>query len=485
MTHTLLTGATGLLGSQLMADLLEANVPLAVLVRPAGGTSGRERVESLLQQQEQARGRLLARPVVFEGNLNADCCGLDAERIGWLRRFCGRIVHSAASLQFVGPERSEEPWRTNVGGTQHALDVARAAGVDQFWHVSTAYVSGLATGRILEQPSTDVHGFRNDYEASKHAAEMLVRGAEWLSRPTFVRPAVIVGDSRSGATTTYHGLMAMLRLMAVIVRSLPADDTGYRHVPLRLAMTGDEKRNLVPVDWVSETIATLLGSGEARGSVFHIAPDQPITIRQIIDYTSSYLNSGGVRFIGTTPPEDMTLLEEMAYGGKGLYESYETTDPVFAMDNLRAISGVRHCPPIDEAMIHRFLAFGDQDRWGKRRATSVVVARWMEDVVDELRAAGGDQAVAAVAQLAASGGSAEPPTTLGLECIGPGGGAWTIEIPERGSVSVDRGRPAAAEATIVLEPSRLIHYARQVLATAATAASRKRQRPPVRDAVSM
>lgn len=473
MTHTLLTGATGLLGGQLMADLLQRGVALAVLVRPGAEVSGRERIEAILQRQEKDRGALLPRPVVLEGDLTAERCGLGDEQVEWLRHSCSRIVHSAASLQFIGKDRSEEPWRTNIGGTQHVLELSKAAEIRDFWHISTAYVSGLAAGPIPEQPSTDAHGFRNDYEASKHEAETLVRNADWLDRPTFMRPAVIVGHSQTGASTTYHGLMAMLQLMAVIVRSLEADEKGYRHVPLRLAMTGDERRNLVPVDWVAETMATLLGSPEARGGIFHIAPDQPITTREIIDYASSYLGSGGVQFVGTTPPDDMSLLEQMVYGGKGLYESYEDTDPVFSMERLRAIPGVRHCPPIDEAMLHRFLAHGDKDRWGKRRHKPTAVSRWMEDVIGELRAAGGDAAVAEVARLAASGGAAVPPTTVGLECVGPGGGAWSVEIPREGPVDVRQGRPATANAIVTLEPSRLIHYARLALASAPQVASRR------------
>lgn len=473
MIYTLLTGATGLLGGQLMADLLQQDVALAVLVRPGNGVSGRERIEAILQRQEKERGVVLPRPVVLEGDLTSERCGLNDEQVDWLRQAGGRIVHSAASLQFIGKDRSEEPWRTNVGGTQHVLEVAKATGIRDFWHISTAYVSGLAKGVIPESPSTDAHGFRNDYEASKHAAESLVRAADWLDRPTFLRPAVIVGHSQTGATTTYHGLMAMLQLMAVIVRSLEADEKGYRHVPLRLAMTGEERRNLIPVDWVAETMATLLGSSEARGGIFHIAPDRPITTREIIDYASSYLGSGGVQFVGTTPPDDMSLLEQMVYGGKGLYESYEDTDPVFSMEKLHAIPGVRHCPPIDEAMIHRFLAHGDKDRWGKRRHKPAAVSRWMEDVIGELRAAGGDAAVAEVARLAASGAAAVPPTTVGLECVGPGGGAWTVEIPREGPVNVRQGRPATTSTTVALEPSRLIHYARLALASAPQVAARR------------
>jgi hypothetical protein len=259
--------------------------------------------------------------------------------------------------------------------------------------------------------------------------------------------------------------MAMLQLMTVIVRSLPADESGFRHVQLRLAMTGDERRNLVPVDWVSETLTLLLQSPTARGLIFHLAPDRPITTREVIDHTSSYLNSGGLQFVGTTPPDDMTLLEEMAYMGKGLYESYEDTDPVFSMENLHSIQGVRRCPMIDEAMIHRFLAFGDQDRWGKRRKAPVTVARWVEDVMDELLRAGGGQAAAEVARLAASGAPAEPPAAVGLECVGPGGGAWTVAMHEDGETQVEPGRPASPAVTIRLETSRLIHYARLAIAS--------------------
>jgi thioester reductase-like protein len=465
MKHTFLTGATGLLGSQLMADLLQAGTPLAVLVRSTKKQSGRERIESILQQQEKARGQILPRPVVLEGDLNRERCGIDTDGIDWIGRACDRIVHSGASLQFIGHDRKEEPWRTNVGGTQHVLEISQAAAITDFWHISTAYVCGLANGTVLEQPSTAAHGFRNDYEASKHEAEMLVRAADWLPQPTFVRPAVIVGHSRTGATTTYHGLMAMLQLMTVIVRSLPADESGFRHVQLRLAMTGDERRNLVPVDWVSETLTLLLQSPTARGLIFHLAPDRPITTREVIDHTSSYLNSGGLQFVGTTPPDDMTLLEEMAYMGKGLYESYEDTDPVFSMENLHSIQGVRRCPMIDEAMIHRFLAFGDQDRWGKRRKAPVTVARWVEDVMDELLRAGGGQAAAEVARLAASGAPAEPPAAVGLECVGPGGGAWTVAMHEDGETQVEPGRPASPAVTIRLETSRLIHYARLAIAS--------------------
>lgn len=375
MSHLFMTGVSGLLGGQLMARLLAQGRQLAVLVRPSAGISGAERIEAMLAREEEAAGHLVRRPVVLEGELTSPACGLSNAEMEWVSRSCSAVLHNAASLEFIGKDRNEDPWRTNVGGTQNVLSLAERAGIRDFHHVSTAYVCGFTPGPVPEEPATGAHGFRNDYEASKFEAEHLVRSATFLDRPTFFRPAVIVGDSRTGATSTYHGMMAMLQLMTVIVRSLPADENGFRKVDLRLAMTGDEQRNFIPVDWVAEAMVRLLDMPQARGRTIHLAPNKPITIRQLIDFTSSYLNSGGVEFCGPHRPADLNAIEAMAYGGKSLYEPYEQTDPVFETTTLDELLPDLPCPIIDEAMIHRFLAFGDADRWGKRRRRTPAVKR--------------------------------------------------------------------------------------------------------------
>lgn len=440
MRHLFMTGASGLLGGQMLARLLARGRRVAVIVRPTAKESGRERIEAMLAREEKELGGDLPRPVVIEGDLTASSCGLGESDIGWLRRSCDAVLHNAASLEFVGADRAGEPWRTNVAGTRNLLSLVERVGVNEFHHVSTAYVCGLTPGPITESPSSGDHGFRNDYEASKHEAEWLVRSATFLDRPTFYRPAVIVGDSRTGVTATYHGMMAMLQLMTVIVRSLPADETGFRKVSLRLAMTGDEQRNMVPVDWVAEAVVRLLAMPAARGRTIHLAPQTPITIRQIIDATSSYLNSGGLEFCGPRKPEDLNDVESFAYGGKGLYEAYEQTDPVFETASIQELLADLPCPVIDELMIHRFLAFGDADRWGKRRLPKVATRSWSGDLLESLSA---DELVG-LARAVAGGPASSPPSAIGLDVVGPGGGRWTIRRGSTNAVTLERGLDADA-----------------------------------------
>jgi thioester reductase-like protein len=435
MRHLFMTGASGLLGGQVLARLLDRGQRVAVLVRPTAKATGRERIEAILAGEEEQLGRLVPRPVVIEGDLTAAACGLTAADIGWMRRNCGAVLHNAASLEFVGADREGEPWRTNFTGTRNLLDLVEQAGVHEFHHVSTAYVCGFTPGPITEAASDGAHGFRNDYEASKHEAEGLVRAARFLDRPTFYRPAVIVGHSQTGATATYHGMMAMLQLMTVIVRSLPADETGFRRVSLRLAMTGDEQRNMVPVDWVAEAIARLLGMTAARGRTIHLAPQTPITVRQIIDATSSYLNSGGLEFCGPRKPDDLNDVESFAYGGKGLYEAYEQTDPVFETQAIQELLPDLPCPIIDEPMIHRFLAFGDADRWGKRRRPKPAVDAWVGDLLESL----GAEELVSLARAVAGGAAASPPSVIGVNVVGPGGGAWTIRRTSSTDIRLERG----------------------------------------------
>lgn len=369
--YTLLTGATGLVGSFLMRDMLSRGEPVAVLVRD--GVQGNEWVQRFLEWCESVRGESIGRPMLFEGDVNHSQLGLAAPQRRWIASHCRRVIHSAAALNFVNPRRDQDPWKTNVHGTRTLLEFCRQVGIKDFHYVSTAYVCGKREGPVLEQELAAGQEFRNDYEQSKHLAETLVRQCDWIDSPTIYRPVVVAGDSRTGFSPSFHGLHAYLKLLDSLLKGIPADSSGRKHAPLRIALNGNERRNLVTVDWVSQVICELSEMPAARGLTFHLAPQVPSTTRQLFDQAFQLFNCSGIQFTGATEnghsantPSALSKFERAFLSHTCLYRDYERTDPVFDDTNLRRFASHISCPAIDSALLERYLRFGQATNWAHR-----------------------------------------------------------------------------------------------------------------------
>ncbi len=231
---------------------------MAVLARPSKSESARQRVENLLRHWELSLETTLPRPVVLEGDLSEIDLGLDNRTLSWIGRHCTSIFHNAASLVFRGDDPDGEPYLSNVEGTRRMLELCRLTGIRQFHHVSTAYVCGLREGRILESDVDVGQTTGNVYEKTKLQAEILVRTADFLAPPTIYRPAIIVGDSQTGYTTTYHGFYAPLKLAHTMVSKVERGATAGDLLVAALGIKTNDRKNFVPVDWVSAVMCTSL-----------------------------------------------------------------------------------------------------------------------------------------------------------------------------------------------------------------------------------
>lgn len=432
--YTLLTGATGLVGRYLVRDLLLNGHHLAVVVRPSRRQSAAQRVEEVLQHWERELGRLLPRPVVLTGDICEAGFGLSADESDWVRQHCNVMIHSAAILEFFGKDRGGEPWRTNFDGTQNMINLCRDLKIHDIHYVSTAYVAGIQDRCVLESDLDVGQSFRNDYEESKFHAETLVRGIDFADHVTVYRPAVIAGDSITGYTNTYHGIYLYLRLLAVMVPPLPPDANGVRCAPIRLHMTGNERRNIIPVEWVSAVMTRLFETQAARGLTFHIAPKEPITSGALISDISRHFNIRGVELVGNMDSaapavsreqdEDQWMFERMYKENMTTYAPYERTDNLFDLTNTERFAGDIECPRIDRTVLGRYIDYGNEDRWGKRRP----------EVADATFSAE-DYFLNGISQ-ASPGSSA---LTMGLDLLGPGGAQLTVTVSPDGLTSAVRG----------------------------------------------
>jgi thioester reductase-like protein len=365
--HVLLTGGTGLLGRYLLRELLQRGVPVAVLVRPRSSESAQRRLAEVTGHWERELGRSLPGAVCVEGDICREGLGLAHEAGAWVASHCGAVLHNAASLTFFGKDRTRDPWLTNVTGTANLLAFCRRAGLSQLHHVSTAYVCGRHTQLALEEPPQAAAELRNDYERSKWEAERLARAAEFLERLTVYRPAVIVGDSRTGYTSSYHGLYSYLRFAWLCVQHQGPGPDGRYHLPARLNLTGAEPRNLVPVDWLAAVIVHILLHPAHHGRTYHLTPTRPVTTAELEEAMSEYFNYHGPVFAG---PEALSggglnELEEVFYEYVARYEPYWSQEPTFDCGNTRAAAPHLPCPVIDRDCLHRLIDFAVRDRWGK------------------------------------------------------------------------------------------------------------------------
>ena len=146
-----------------------------------------------------------------------------------------------------------------------------------FPDVSTAYVAGGRKGNVSEDDLSNEFGFLNNYERSKYEGEVPVQAAKSVIPVSVMRPGMIVGDSNTGAIRTFNTLYYPLRLyLAGKVRFIPA--------------SSDLRINLVPVDYVAESVVNLTFNPEADGLNFHLtAPSEYLpTAKELIDFVRKW-----------------------------------------------------------------------------------------------------------------------------------------------------------------------------------------------------
>ena len=171
MQRVFVTGGSGFLGRELIAELVRRGVPVRALARSDGARA--------------TVAGLGAEPVT--GDLD-DTAAMQAGMAG-----CDVVVHCAAYAKDHGPR--EEFFRANVQGTENVLVAARAAGVKRLVHVSTEAV--LADGKPIvradEQRPMPARPM-GLYPLTKGIAEQRVRAASNGSLETVVvRPRFIWG----------------------------------------------------------------------------------------------------------------------------------------------------------------------------------------------------------------------------------------------------------------------------------------------------
>jgi thioester reductase-like protein len=445
MNHLLLTGATGLLGGYLLADLMDRNFAVACLVRGSSVADARRRIDETLRRLEKCRGYSLPRPVVIQAELAEPNLGISGGARRWVDSNCSAIIHCAASLEFQENPHSGEPYRTNVVATRQLVELGRRIKISAFHHISTAYVCGTRRGLVCEdEPNATADGddsrFGNDYERSKHAAEREVRRAADAFSVTVYRPSIIVGDSRTGYTSTYQGFYAPLRAgYAIAARHGFAATTGQSFLQ-QMGFSGRERKNLVPVDWVSAVITAIVADPARQGRTYHVTNPKPTSVVDMeAAVTEAIADSASARRHEneTTAPavvrERTEHDERMFREQTAIYRTYFRDDPVFDCRNTTAATPHLPCPVMDRSALVRLgrRAIAERFGAGKRHGGPPVsdAAEFLEqrfELTSPFALLGDDR-------------STRRADRWSLCVTGSGGGTWTCGVDDGGVCELTPG----------------------------------------------
>lgn len=275
-----LTGFPGFIAGRLVKRLAREGASFLLLVQPAFMQRAREEVARLTTETDVAADNFY----LLEGDITEPDLGISPPEIEKARARTTVLFHLAAIYDLA--VESGLATRVNVEGTRHVNQFALTVPeLRRYHYVSTCYVAGLRTGRILETELRHRAGFRNFYEETKYLAELEVEALKGQLPVTIHRPSVVCGDSRTGETAKYDGVYYLVQYLRKLPSLLSLFNIGNDQVTL----------NLVPVDFVVEAMTALVFDERAVGKTLQLADPNPLTTHQLFETISRAM-------VGRTPP---------------------------------------------------------------------------------------------------------------------------------------------------------------------------------------
>ncbi|HLO72680.1 MAG TPA: SDR family oxidoreductase [Flavobacterium sp.] len=261
----ILTGATGVLGSHIMYDILENfmthNIEgkLFLITRNKGKVSAKERINELLSSNYTPKF-LLDKGV---DKLNEYLEIIDTDLATLQDTFSEKIkgayfIHSAGYVNLsTDADQKEKIFNENAAITK-AIFKTFSPFIKKFIYISTAFSSGARKGLI----GNDFHNLdfelehRNAYENAKfHSEEFVIQQCAELNLPyQILRPSVIGGKMLGNENRYFIPKYMVFYLMAKFFHFTAQRKDQQENV--RFAISEETGLNIIPVDYVAKVIVS-------------------------------------------------------------------------------------------------------------------------------------------------------------------------------------------------------------------------------------
>jgi len=376
-----LTGATGFLGSHLMASRLKSGNNIIILGRASKEGTLKERISKLLGWfgiEELASQLMLVEIDFLEPML-----GISEVNYKKLCDVTSQIIHCASDTSFAERKR-ETVFKSNVESLAGILEFAKNANVNFFHYISTAYVAGADIIFCKENISSSTV-FLNVYEESKAYAEKIIASfCEKHSLPlTIIRPSIVYGDSNTGRSLKFNALYFPLKslkfvrdiyLNDIINHSgkksnqygIFIDDEGFLHLPLKVYLPKQGALNLIPVDYFVKATMKII-TETSSGGIFHLTNHVYTTLETISTYNEQLMMMKGVEIIYGKPAEKeiRNPAEELLDRFVEPYLAYLTDNRIFDRVNTDKVTGNLYPPEFNYEIFKNCMEYAIDVKWGE------------------------------------------------------------------------------------------------------------------------
>lgn len=262
------TGATGFIGKRLVKKLLERKGAIVhFLIRK----ESEDKVAGLREFWGVSAAR--AKPVF--GDLTSKKLGVSADAIKQLKGQVDHFYHLAAVYDLGADAESQVA--VNIDGTRNTIDFAKAIDAGHFHHVSSIAAAGLYEGVFREDMFEEAENTEHPYFMTKHESEKIVRKEGKLPW-TVYRPAMVVGDSKTGEMDKIDGPYYFFKLIQRMRQILPP------WMP-SIGLEGG-RINIVPVDFVVNALDHISHHHRTSGKCFHLVDPQGYRVGDVLDILS-------------------------------------------------------------------------------------------------------------------------------------------------------------------------------------------------------
>jgi NAD(P)-dependent dehydrogenase (short-subunit alcohol dehydrogenase family) len=266
------TGATGFIGKRLVKALLaRRGAKVHFLVR-----AGSEGKLAALYEYWGLSGSGKARAVPVTGDLTAKKLGVAADALKALKGQIDAVYHLAAVYDLSADAESQV--QVNVEGTRNMVEFAKAVDAGHVHHVSSIAAAGLYEGVFREDMFDEAEGLDHPYFMTKHESEKIVR-KECKVPWTVYRPALVVGDSKTGEMDKIDGPYYFFKLIQRMRQILPP----------WMPSVGIEggRINIVPVDFVVACLDHIShDKNKHNGKCYHLVDPKGYRVGDVLDIFS-------------------------------------------------------------------------------------------------------------------------------------------------------------------------------------------------------